>query len=418
VNEEFKNKYHEKYLAAKQKGVKFWPDIIYKDLLVSFGLFLLLVGLAAFFGVAQEPKADPNDANYIPRPEWYFLFLFEFLKFIPGAIEWVGTAVIPGIGVLILFLLPFIDKNPYRNWKKRKVGVTVMTLVVIGIVGLTVRAVITTPEQEEVALAGSIAEQVVQGQDLYSFWCAECHQPEGEGGEIIGVEGIEDGTFVKSISSIDEMWTRTDETLFNVIEFGQQDLGMPPYGLGYGGELQRSEIEAIVTFMRYTWDERAEIPEEAIIGIPSLAEGEVPSYEVHISMVTKRYCVSCHRPGKENNEYLMQTYEEILTTGDNADKNVIAGDLDGYIIVTLHRESILDASGEEIIGPMPPSKDLKPEYIDMFERWVLAGMPETADEAAALSEPAVEEVDEAAPEGEPETAPDAEAPEAEATAEP
>ena len=46
---------------------------------------------------------------------------------------------------------------------------------------------------------------------------------------------------------------------------------------------------------------------------------------------------------------------------------------------------------------MPPSKDLKAEYIDMFERWVLAGMPETADEAAALSEPAV--VEEAAPEG-------------------
>ena len=110
----------------------------------------------------------------------------------------------------------------------------------------------------------------------------------------------------------------------------------------------------------------------------------------------------------------MQTYEEILTSGDNADKNVIAGDLESYIIVTLHRESIFDASGEEIIGPMPPSKDLKAEYIDMFERWVLAGMPETADEAAALSEPAVEEAGEAALEA----APDAAGPAAESTPEP
>jgi len=406
VNEEFKKKYHEKYLAAKQKGVKFWPDIIYKDLIVSFALFLLLVGLAAFVGVAQEPKADPNDASYIPRPEWYFLFLFEFLKFIPGKLEWVGTTLIPGIGVLILLLLPFIDKNPYRNWKKRKVGIIVMGLVVLGIIGLTVRSVITTPEVEEVALAGSIAEQVIQGQDLYSIYCTECHQAEGEGGEIVGVEGLE-GVFVKSISSVDEMWTRTDETFFNIIDLGQQDLGMPPNGLGYGGELQRSEIEKIVTFMRYTWDERAEIPEEAIIGIPSLAEGEVPSYEVHISVVTKRYCISCHRPGKENNEYLMGSYEEILTTGDNADMNIIAGDLESYTIVTLHRESILDSSGEEIIGPMPPSKDLKAEYIDMFERWILAGMPETADEAAALSEPAVEDTPEATPESsEAETTPE------------
>jgi len=415
VNEDFKSKYHEKYLAAKQKGVKFWPDIIYKDLIVAFGLFILLVGLAAFFGVAQEPKADPNDANYIPRPEWYFLFLFEFLKFIPGSIEWVGTALIPGIAVLVLFLLPFIDRNPYRNWKKRKVGITVMGLVVIGIVGLTVRAVITTPEQEEVALAGSIAEQVIQGQDLYSIWCAECHQPDGEGGEVVGVEGME-GVILKPINSQDEMWTRTDETLFNIIDLGQQDLGMPPYGLGYGGELSRGEIDAIVTFMRYTWDERAEIPEEAIFGIPSLREGEVPSYEVHISAVVKRYCVSCHRPGKENNDYLMQTYEEILTTGENVDKNVVAGDLESYIIITLYRESVFDASGEEIIGPMPPSKELKAEYIDMLERWVLAGMPETADEAAALSEPPAEEAGEA-DEAAPAAAPDAEE-EVEATPEP
>jgi len=393
VNEEQKNKYYDKYLQAKQKGVKFWPDIIYKDLIVSFALFLLVIGLAAFVGVAQEPKADPFDSNYVPRPEWYFLFLFEFLKFIPGQLEWVGTTLIPGIGILILLFLPFLDRNPYRHWKKRKIGLMVMGLIVLGIVGLTVRSVVTTPEVEEVALAGSIAEQVIQGQDLYSIYCVECHQPDGEGGEVVGVEGLE-GVILKPINSQDEMWTRTDETLFNVIDYGQQDLGMPPNGLGYGGELPRNEIEKIVTFMRYTWDERAEIPEEAIVGIPALTEGEAPSYEVHISMVVKRYCISCHRPGKENNEYLMGSYQEMLTTGNNADKNIIAGDLqNSYLILTLYRESILDpATGEEMIGPMPPSKDLKAEYVEMFERWILEGMPETADEAAALSSPAVEEV--------------------------
>ena len=58
-----KNKYMEKYLQAKQKGVKFWPDIIYKDLIVSFALFLLLIGLATFIGVAREPRADPSDSS-------------------------------------------------------------------------------------------------------------------------------------------------------------------------------------------------------------------------------------------------------------------------------------------------------------------------------------------------------------------
>ena len=81
--DEDKARYYENYKKEKQKGLKFWPDIIFKDLIVSFALFLLLVGLAVFVGVAHEPPADPNDAAYVPRPEWYFLFLFQMLKYFP-----------------------------------------------------------------------------------------------------------------------------------------------------------------------------------------------------------------------------------------------------------------------------------------------------------------------------------------------
>ena len=386
MNEEQKKEYHDKYAQAKQKGVKFWPDIIYKDLIVSFGLFLLLVGMAAFLGVSQEPPADPNDTSYIPRPEWYFLFLFEFLKYIPGAIEWIGTAILPALAVLALFALPFLDKNRKRHWNNRKVGISVMGIFVIAIIALTIMAIITTPQQPETALAGSVVEEIAMGQDLYSIYCTECHGPDGEGGIIQGVEGLE-GTDLKPISSVDEMWTRSDETLFQVIAFGQQDLGMPPFGLAYGGELNMGKIDAIVTFMRYTWDERVEIPQEAVFGIPSLAEGEVPSYEVHISAIVKRYCVSCHRPDKENNNYLMQTYEEILTTGDNAEQNIIAGNPDeSHIIRTMLRESIYDDAGNEIIGPMPPTKEIDEEYINMFRLWILHGMPQSTDDATALSD--------------------------------
>ena len=102
MNEEQKQNYYEKYQQSKSKGVKFYPDIIYKDLIVSFGLFLLMVGLAIFIGVPNEPKANPSDTSYIPRPEWYFLFLFEMLKFFPGQLEWVGTAIVPTVAVLLL----------------------------------------------------------------------------------------------------------------------------------------------------------------------------------------------------------------------------------------------------------------------------------------------------------------------------
>ncbi len=114
MNEEQKQQYLEKYKRAKAEGYKFYPDIIYKDLIVSFAIFLLLVGLAIYVGVAAEPPADPSDSAYIPRPEWYFLFLFEMLKYFPGQLEWVGTVILPGLAVLALVLLPFYDRSPFR----------------------------------------------------------------------------------------------------------------------------------------------------------------------------------------------------------------------------------------------------------------------------------------------------------------
>ncbi len=388
MNEEQKKQYLEIYKEEKTRGVKFYPDIIYKDLLLAIALFLLLLGMATFVGVANEPPADPSDTAYIPRPEWYFLFLFEMLKYFPGEIEWVGTVIVPTIAVLALFLLPFYDRNPFRHWSKRKFATVLMSIIVLGIVALTIMAAVTTPPQEEAPIAVSINEKIVLGEELYAVQCVECHGVDGEGGEIVGVEGLE-GVVVKSINSPDEMYTRSDQTLFNVIDYGQPDLGMPPFGLSYGGELSRGEIQAIVTFMRYTWDDRVEIPEEAAQAgaVPELQPGEIPSYEVHIERVVKRYCISCHRPGKKNNNYLMGTYQETMESGDNA-PNVIPGDLNSNLIRMIHREEI-DAG-----GPMPPTKALKPELIEIFERWVEGGAPETAEQAAELSAP----LEEATPE--------------------
>jgi mono/diheme cytochrome c family protein len=373
VDEDHKRKYEERYQAAKQHGVKFFPDIIYKDMVVSFGLFLLMIGLATFVGVATEPPADPGDSTYIPRPEWYFLFLFQMLKYFPGTIEWVGTTVVPVIAILALLLLPFYDRSPFRHWSKRKLGISIMGLVVVGMVALTIMAVVTTPPMEEFSAASSVTEKIVAGQDLYSIQCVECHGSEGEGGEITTVEGLE-GVIVAPLSAPDFIYTRTDQTIANVIEYGQQDLGMQPFGLAYGGEFKKDEIEAIVTFMRYTWDDRVEIPEAAAAaGVPELGPEDTPVYTIHVEPIVRRTCVSCHRPGKKNNNYLMETYDEVINSGDNA-PNIIAGDLGSNLIRMIYREEI-DAG-----GPMPPTKALKPEWVDIFERWVQAGMPETPED--------------------------------------
>ena len=135
----------DKYKLALTKGERFWPDSIYKDLLISLAIFLVLIMLASFLGVAGEPRADPNDTAYIPRPEWYFLFLFQMLKYFPGKLEWVGTTIVPGIAILALLLLPLWDRKPQRHYSRRKLALAVMGGIVVAIIGLTVLAVVTTP---------------------------------------------------------------------------------------------------------------------------------------------------------------------------------------------------------------------------------------------------------------------------------
>lgn len=458
MNEETKHKINAKYERELSRGERFWPDSIFKDVLMALGLFVLLVVLATFVGVHDTPKADPSDTSYVPRPEWYFLFLFKFLALygqIPvlGKIEFLATVVIPVIVIGVLTLLPFLEKSPYRHYGKRVLPISVMAVFVVSMVTLTwISEVPTTSGEEGVYLAGllqtvgglivpglaylalfamaftlkqrargamiwtaalacllmvafsgatmltapemavveeeiprTLPERIVAGQDLYSLYCVECHGDDGSVAVIEGVEGLE-GEEITPINSKDVLYTITDGAMYEVIAYGRPNAGMPPSGLAYGGELTRSQIDYMITFMRYAWDDRFEMPEIPEL-FPPLAEGEVPSYEVHIAPIAKRYCVSCHREGKENNEYFMTSYDEILSTGENADYNVIAGDTDSYLLQTIQGTPILDENGEEIIGVMPPSTTLKADVVDVWVRWILNGMPRTADEAAALSTP-------------------------------
>jgi mono/diheme cytochrome c family protein len=461
MKDETKKKIAERYERELGRGERFWPDSIYKDLLVSLGIFVLLVLLATFIGVPLGPKADPTDTSYIPRPEWYFLFLFKFLALygqIPllGKIEWIATVVVPGLAILVLVLLPFIDRGPQRYYGRRVLPIAIMAIMVVAIITLTLIADIptvspdgspfigivqaiggllipglglallflmsfafrSTPTRSMVWTAGitgalmfgfaggvlclaskaapqaaeateiptTLADQIVAGQDLYSINCVECHGDDGKVTEITGVEGLE-GKVISPINGTDVLYTLDDPTLEQVIAYGRPDAGMTPFGKAYNPEgLSMNEIGYIVTFMRYAWDDRFEAPPIKPL-FPALAEGEVPSYDVHIKPIVKRYCYSCHRPGKTNSNYLMTTYEEMLTTGDNKDQNIIAGDPDSYLLQVIQGNPIMDPQdpAKELIRAMPPTSKLKPEVVDVFMRWIMAGMPQTADEAAALS---------------------------------
>jgi mono/diheme cytochrome c family protein len=456
MKEETKQKINAKYERELNSGERFWPDSIFKDVIMALGIFVLLIVLATFIGVHDTPKADPSDTSYVPRPEWYFLFLFKFLALygqIPvlGKIEFIATVIIPIIAIGVLTLLPFIERSPYRYYGKRVLPLSVMGIFVVSMVTLTwISDIPTTTGAEGIYLAGitqtigglvvpgiaflllflmaftfkekakkamiwtagtasvlmvvftgvtvllapvteavveeipvTLPDRIVAGQDLYSVYCVECHGDDGSVEVIEGVEGLE-GAEITPINSKDVLYTITDGAMYEVIAYGRPNAGMPPSGLAYGGELTRSQIDYMTTFMRYAWDDRFEMPEIPEL-FPPLVEGEVPSYEVHIAPIVKRYCISCHRAGKENNEYLMTTYEEILTTGDNAPL-ITAGDPESILLKVIQEQNIVDPeTGEEIIGVMPPTSKLKPNVVDVWVRWVMNGMPQTAEDAAELS---------------------------------
>jgi menaquinol-cytochrome c reductase cytochrome b/c subunit len=159
MNDETKKQINERYERELGKGERFWPDTLFKDLIMSLGIFVLLILIATFVGIPAEAKADPSDTSYLPRPEWYFLFLFKFLALygqlpLIGKIEWLATVVIPTIALGALTLVPFIEKSPHRHYSKRMLPISIMIIMVTGIVLMTITSEVPTVSEDGSQLLG------------------------------------------------------------------------------------------------------------------------------------------------------------------------------------------------------------------------------------------------------------------------
>jgi hypothetical protein len=84
----------------------------------------------------------------------------------------------------------------------------------------------------------------------------------------------------------------------------------------------------------------------------------------------------------------MTSYEEMLTSGDNAPL-ITAGDPESLMLKLINGQEGKDPVTDKVIRQMPPTRLLDPQYVDMLTRWVMAGMPQTAEEAAVLSATAI-----------------------------
>lgn len=174
--------YREAYAATKRGGMRFWPDILGKDAIVSASVVLVIVFMAVAFGAPLEAPADPTDTSYVPRPEWYFLPIYQLLKLVPGSLEALVAVGVPTALLLAMLALPFFDRGSTRNLLHRPVALVSLVALLAGS-GLLIGA--AGPAPEGAPLEGPPLTSVQRaGRALYqSQQCGGCHRIAGQGGD-------------------------------------------------------------------------------------------------------------------------------------------------------------------------------------------------------------------------------------------
>lgn len=179
----------------------FYPGQVLKDTIAIFIAFAILYVLAIAVRVPLEQMANPTDTNYVPRPDWYFLFLFQLLKFFEGPLEVFGTVILPTLAIIFLFLVPFLDRSKVVPVAKRTLAMVVVVLAGIGWGALTWAAAAATPKtvlfdatlvepwqlsspKELAAMTSGAPDYAIEAAQLYGkLACATCHVVNGEGGK-------------------------------------------------------------------------------------------------------------------------------------------------------------------------------------------------------------------------------------------
>ena len=224
---------HQRYKEdVEARGKPFFPYVMFHDTVMSLVVVSVIVGLACVWyltadvhedgssgsgalGVLYEEKADPGTTSFIPRPDWYFYFLFYLLRIFkwPDTVV-LGTVGVPTIALILLLALPFIDLRRERRIVRRPVAVVAALLTALSMGVLTYK--------------GATAEEGTEATGDIGRWIAENNIPEGEareGAEIFAESGC------------------TNCHLY--LGSGVANLGAPELS-GIGQQMDRARIKAYV----------------------------------------------------------------------------------------------------------------------------------------------------------------------------
>ncbi|NNE92502.1 MAG: menaquinol-cytochrome C reductase, partial [Verrucomicrobiales bacterium] len=187
---------------------KFWPDQIFQDAVACLAVLATVLILVFWKGGAElTAPADPAE-RYPARPDWYFMFLFEFLKYFEGKALIIGGVIIPGVLAALLFAIPFIESR----WKRAGhiFNLVFVAILFAGFTVLTALAYTRDSQNEEYQFAKAQAQidadrvrelarspegippigaveilqddAFTQGRRIFASKCASCHTYDGHDG--------------------------------------------------------------------------------------------------------------------------------------------------------------------------------------------------------------------------------------------
>ena len=132
MNQREKEEYLREYAILKAKGKPFFPYAVAKDAGMACVVMAVIITMSLVLGAELGSKANPTTTTYVPRPEWYFFFLFEVFRVLkpPSLVGLAGIGV-PTLAMIFLFLLPFYDRGPERRPERRPIA-TITGITVIG----------------------------------------------------------------------------------------------------------------------------------------------------------------------------------------------------------------------------------------------------------------------------------------------
>jgi mono/diheme cytochrome c family protein len=210
--------FHQYKEDVQERGKPFFPYAMWHDTIMSFVVVCVIIGLAivwrystpgnhhsteaGWLGKLYDAPADPGTINFVPRPDWYFYFLFYLLRIFkwPHSVI-LGTIGIPTIALVLLLAIPFIDLRTERRLSRRPVAIIASILVVISMGVLTYKGA-TAKESLGSELIGQVPQwaakqgftnnqQAVAGAKLFAVaGCLNCHTYLGVGGGFAGAPDL------------------------------------------------------------------------------------------------------------------------------------------------------------------------------------------------------------------------------------